>query len=985
MNLSILTASPLWTAAGWTMLHVLWLGAVIGLLAEFSRSVLRTSGAHERYVVALSWFFLLAVSPAVVFSFVFEPSSNRIQSQIAPANFAQSTSTERTSVFEGSIRVRSKPVAFAEVASSKDSRGWLGSLISCLPAFWLIGTASAFFLLTMGLIGVHRISRLSRILETGEIPRQLRMLARSLSIAQSVRVGICNRVAVPVLVGIVRPLILLPPSALVGWNMDELEMVLLHELAHLRRLDYVVNLIQRAIESFLFFHPVVWRLSSWVRLERESCCDGLVIERIGKPVAYGEMLLRLAGQSQLNREPLLAMADRQVMTRILRILDLEDRSMKLTMPEGLGLVGALIIAATLVFGLQAAQPKTTGESDEPIRQALLKAVEQVAAIPRVGLQYDATTDVLANIANAQLVLGDRNAALATLQRAYKSIDHFEPKNSDLEIFGMLCQVAKHQREAGDAAAARLTLDRLVKLVDSLKGFSREEELIQITGTEKPRKVKHEMGAMIRSELLAMIAEERLILGDRDQARVLYKRAIEVMKSQKDILNPIVLSMIGSKLFVVGDEAGGRDVIDQAERTASAFTDPKDKEGALPYVAQAMVEIGDIDQALGLVQRLGKHGKGAALQKIIESFVDDDYRGAWDDPGGIKIVIGADALKVKDKALTRRAMPKIAEAVRATGDILLQVRTLSMIANLQAQAGEFSGARETGHSIPNIKRHDFPGPSDGFYDAIKPATFATNARAHFEAGDKAGASEELRRAIAFSRAIETAGQKLIAQIFISRKQIECGDNDGARALIQEAVPLALQQPEPARSRSLSMFVESQATAGDPAGAASTIGAIREYPGIEKLRALGSLASFYEKAGDDVTAKTILRQELQVAEAKAPANAPMLGGKGERPRSFTSRSFVDIESELDGKEIEQQKLRVSIFLLSRLGDHEKALRMARSLPDGMRDNVLSNLAGNLARHGDVTGAFKLAAVLETPQQRLWAFDLAAIAVRESRTRH
>ena len=330
------------------------------------------------------------------------------------------------------------------------------------------------------------------------------------------------------------------------------------------------------------------------------------------------------------------------------------------------------------------------------------------------------------------------------------------------------------------------------------------------------------------------------------------------------------------------------------------------------------------------------------------------------------------------------MPKIAQAVREIGDALLQVRTLSMISNLQAHAGDFAGARQTAESIPNIRRKDFPEPSDGFYDAIKPATVAINARVQHEAGDKLGASEAFRQAIALSRAVETADQKLIAQIFITQKQIECGDRDGANALIKEAIPFAMGQPEPARSRSLSMLVESQAKAGDAKGAAATISGIREYPGLEKCRALGSLANFYENAGDRAIADALLRKKLELSEAKAPEGAPKLTSKVKPPRSFTSRSFVDFEYELGEKEIEQEKLRTSIFLRSRLGDHEKALRMARSLPEGMRDTVLSNLAGSLARRGDVAGAFKLAAALETPQQRLWAYDLAAIAIREGRTR-
>ena len=110
-------------------------------------------------------------------------------------------------------------------------------------------------------------------------------------------VGICDRLAMPVLIGIIRPLILLPPAALSGWSVEQLEMVLLHELAHLRRWDNLVNLMQRFVESLLFFHPVVWWLSSWVRLERELCCDQLVVERLGQPVAYAEILLLCPGRA----------------------------------------------------------------------------------------------------------------------------------------------------------------------------------------------------------------------------------------------------------------------------------------------------------------------------------------------------------------------------------------------------------------------------------------------------------------------------------------------------------------------------------------------------------------------------------------------------------------------------------------------------------------------------------------------------------------
>ena len=84
--------------------------------------------------------------------------------------------------------------------------------------------------------------------------------------------------------GVIRPLILLPPAALCGWSVEQLEMVLLHELAHLRRWGNLINIVQRVVESLLFFHPVVWWLSGWLRLERELCCDRLVV---GRPADRG--------------------------------------------------------------------------------------------------------------------------------------------------------------------------------------------------------------------------------------------------------------------------------------------------------------------------------------------------------------------------------------------------------------------------------------------------------------------------------------------------------------------------------------------------------------------------------------------------------------------------------------------------------------------------------------------------------------------------
>src|SRR5262249_50286383 len=140
---------------------------------------------------------------------------------------------------------------------------------------------------------------------------------------------------------------------------------------------------------------------------------------------------------------------------------------------------------------------------------------------------------------------------------------------------------------------------------------------------------------------------------------------------------------------------------------------------------------------------------------------------------------------------------------------------------QARAGVVDDALATARSIPELKRSDFPGPSDGFYDAIKPATFALIAAAQAEAGDRAAAAVTLDQADALARAVAADDQKLIARIVIAQKNVACGRRDVAKAVIAEAIALALTQAEPRRSRVLAMLAEVQSSADDADGALRTI--------------------------------------------------------------------------------------------------------------------------------------------------------------------
>jgi beta-lactamase regulating signal transducer with metallopeptidase domain/thiol-disulfide isomerase/thioredoxin len=387
-----------WYVAGWTMLHFLWLGTLVGLVAGVCRLVLRRASANLRYATALVCLVVLAVLPLGIAAMLVEhyhatshvfqkvgadaatgrPILHRVAATppwiqpSAPGSAGGLTSeTNKDQPAPITTAISLEPAIDANTtANPRQSRGLTGvfaAVVEYLPWAWFVGSPLTLMLLTAGVIGGERLRRSSRFLDDGPIAEACAEFVAALGIGRRVTVAICERIAAPVLVGIVRPMILLPPAALTGWSPDEIEMVLLHELAHVRRWDNLVNLVQRFVEAALFFHPVVWLVSRWIRAEREACCDAVVVGRTNQPHAYAEMLVALA--AQMPRSVLFhpaassAMAAGPLRGRVRRILGLQDDPM-LVSGKSLGAVmGSLLVVATLLmFYLP---QETTAEEAKP--------------------------------------------------------------------------------------------------------------------------------------------------------------------------------------------------------------------------------------------------------------------------------------------------------------------------------------------------------------------------------------------------------------------------------------------------------------------------------------------------------------------------------------------------------------------------------------------------------------------------------------------
>ena len=176
--------------------------------------------------------------------------------------------------------------------------------------------------LAIGWRDVHRLRRRASLTADASWQAALSRLCDRLHIRSTVRLLESSLVDVPTMIGWLRPVILWPPALLAGLSVEQFEALLAHELAHVRRHDYLVNLLQTAIETLLFYHPAVWWLSRRIRHERECCCDDLAVAACGNRLSYARALAALEEHRSPARQLALAADGGRLLTRIRRILGL---------------------------------------------------------------------------------------------------------------------------------------------------------------------------------------------------------------------------------------------------------------------------------------------------------------------------------------------------------------------------------------------------------------------------------------------------------------------------------------------------------------------------------------------------------------------------------------------------------------------------------------------------------------------------------------
>jgi Zn-dependent protease with chaperone function len=300
--MATLWATPAVQAVAWSLVHFLWQGALVGLAAALALRLMRRSSATSRYAVAAGALLLMLALPvATAWRLADGPASGEAAGGAAGAVVEpeRGTGVEVTGPARAAALTQASPLlgGLSRMSAMASIAAVLPPVLPWIFGLWLSGVAllGAFHL--GGWWRVRRLTRAGRPLgdERGDLEARLRDLGRRLGIARAIRLLESGSVAVPAVVGFLRPVILVPASSLAGLAPGQLEAILAHELAHVRRHDYLVNLLQAAVETLLFYHPAVWWVSNEVRRERENCCDDLAVAVVGDRLRYARALADLEG------------------------------------------------------------------------------------------------------------------------------------------------------------------------------------------------------------------------------------------------------------------------------------------------------------------------------------------------------------------------------------------------------------------------------------------------------------------------------------------------------------------------------------------------------------------------------------------------------------------------------------------------------------------------------------------------------------------
>jgi beta-lactamase regulating signal transducer with metallopeptidase domain/Tfp pilus assembly protein PilF len=594
---------PLIDAFSAALLHFAWQGCLVMALLWMALFALRRQSAPVRYAAACAALALLALAPILTTCLLYQ----------AP----RPTTALHSATLPYSLPLPAiAPEAARQIDLLAAVRSW------ALPV-WAAGVLLFSFRMAWACTQVATLKRRGEP-ASGAVLAVVTELGRRMGLTRHARVLTSDWTGGPSLVGWLQPVILLPASAIAGLSPQQLEAVLAHELAHIRRHDYLVNWIQMLVETLLFYHPAVWWISARIRHERELCCDDLAVGACEGALCYARALTTLEKMRAAEPRAALGSTGGPLLYRIQRLAG--------TAPHPYGLSRASAIAASalalagLLFSVNWARAQSETSQSYLVQGdvllaggvndlALNKYLQGAAADPsqrvvyqkrcietymRMGRKTDAAavnaqllqehpddSDAQAFAATILLDQGNATAAAAQLQGVLQQVPDNPVAHFDLgrayQAQGDLISARREFEEAvrlrPDFTRARQQLERLGAPVPDLSWTASRFSDAPGGGVSSPAARNRYAEALPllqaeseklpeRVDLIMVVAEAAMRAGQYDQAILSYQRVLDRMPAEPAARGDVYWRL-GESYWRKGDVAGAVQALEQAHEALPA--------------------------------------------------------------------------------------------------------------------------------------------------------------------------------------------------------------------------------------------------------------------------------------------------------------------------------------------------------------------------------------------------------------------------------
>jgi len=316
--LNIVINNPVFNSLSTTLLHFLWQGTVLALFLAAALKLISNKYSNLRYNLGILTLILCLITPCITYFIVYNTQFSHYPVRV-----------DNTTI------IPSLELSFI-------------SYLPILSIAWLIGVSYLSLGYCKALLSIYKLPK-TQISEPQAWLNELFIsIKQSLYVSQNVRLLVSKLVEVPMVIGWLKPVILLPVNMVSGLSNEQLKLLIAHELAHVKRYDYFINLIQSLVEVFLFYHPAVKWISKQIRIDREYCCDDIAVKNQNVKIDYAKALLN-AEELRPNTIPSMAMAATggDLKSRVSRVIGEHTCTPKYAKSGLAGLLGLFVVS--LIF------------------------------------------------------------------------------------------------------------------------------------------------------------------------------------------------------------------------------------------------------------------------------------------------------------------------------------------------------------------------------------------------------------------------------------------------------------------------------------------------------------------------------------------------------------------------------------------------------------------------------------------------------------